>query len=611
MAEQRFTRRAPSAAPTTFDPETRQATVVFTTGAEVRRRDWDGEWIEALEVTPRAVDMSRLNAGAPVLNAHSGATLADVIGVVERAWIDGGKGMASIRFSDRPEVAGIVADVASGILRNISVGYSVSQWKEEDANGVRRRTATRWTPMEISIVPIPADPAAQVRGLPGQAAPADTEVPMEDDTIAPAAPAEATTRAPSAQAERRRAAELASIARLADLGHEWVQQRIEDGTTIERARAEAIDAVANRQTRQTFSGVHVPGSEGDARADAVEEYFAARFVNRAPQGAAQQFAGMRMLDVLAEHASRTRGLRIRPGTPAADMFRMLTTSDVPLMAQSGANRAMLELYPTVRTPLLALAEPMNLPDFRPMTLIRLAQHEPLDEVLEGGEVTNKYPTENGETIRLAEYANSFPMTERVWINDDTGGIAAWLRATAQAAATRERLLLAGLLTAGGGVGPTLTDGLAWFHSSRGNIATSAALDVTSLGAAVALMRGLKDARGQTVYGLEPAAIVVSPAREMVARQLVASLATVVDRDQVNPWRNLEVIVEPALTGNRWWLAPMAASRRCLAVGYLEGLQAPRVETFTPPDVLGVTVRVTHRLAAAVQDPIGWITNAGG
>jgi len=52
--------------------EARTVEIVWTTGATVRRWSWtDGEIEESLEVTPQAVDLARLNAGAPFLNSHN------------------------------------------------------------------------------------------------------------------------------------------------------------------------------------------------------------------------------------------------------------------------------------------------------------------------------------------------------------------------------------------------------------------------------------------------------------------------------------------------------------------------------------------------------------
>jgi phage head maturation protease len=151
-------------APATYDEDARTVEVVWSTGADVRRRDWDGEYIERLSMDAGAVDMSRLSNGAPVLNSHDAWSLSSVLGVVERAWIEGGEGRAVLRFSDRAEVQPILRDIREGILRNISVGYDVMKWEEgKDKDGKRFKRAVRWQPAEISLVPIPADASAQVR----------------------------------------------------------------------------------------------------------------------------------------------------------------------------------------------------------------------------------------------------------------------------------------------------------------------------------------------------------------------------------------------------------------------------------------------------------------
>ena len=86
-------RRAPIL-PSTVDAEARSIDVVFTTGAAVRRRRWTGwdtsvPFDEILEVSDRAVDLTRLNAGAPALDSHSVWSSHSQVGVVERAWIEG------------------------------------------------------------------------------------------------------------------------------------------------------------------------------------------------------------------------------------------------------------------------------------------------------------------------------------------------------------------------------------------------------------------------------------------------------------------------------------------------------------------------------------------
>ncbi|PZW44852.1 ATP-dependent protease ClpP protease subunit [Humitalea rosea] len=404
--------------------------------------------------------------------------------------------------------------------------------------------------------------------------------------------------------------EISAIARRANLGIDWVEAQAKAGATREAATDAGLDAFAAAYAAQVRpSTVRVLQDEGDTARDAESEYVAARILGRSPVGPAAGLRGHTIADIMA-HRLEQRGQRLGRGMAAEQIFARLTTSDLPNLLTNGASRAMAELYPTVRTRLVELAQVRDLPDFRPTTLIRLAQHKPLDLVNEGGEVTAAFPLENGEQIKLATFANVFPVSREALVNDDLGGLAEWMSASAQGAAARERLLAAGLLTAGSGLGPTLSDGLPWFDAARGNIGTNAVLSATALAMAVASMRSLKDGKGNTVFALEPFAIVVSPEREYLARQLVAELTATTTRAEVQPY-NLTVIVEPALTGNRWWLAPRPVTRRCITMGYLDGRQMPTVETFTTPEILGATLRIHFDVAAAVQDPIGWVTNAGG
>jgi len=158
-------------APDTIDAQARTVELVWSTGAPVRRRDlFTGRrYDEVLSLDPAHVDLSRLNAGAPLLNAHGAYTLLNVLGVVERAWIanDGGAlaGRAVVRFSEREDVEPLWQDVQAGIIRSVSVGYAVRAYEviEEDGQ-VPVWRAIDWQPLELSAVPIAADPTAAFRG---------------------------------------------------------------------------------------------------------------------------------------------------------------------------------------------------------------------------------------------------------------------------------------------------------------------------------------------------------------------------------------------------------------------------------------------------------------
>lgn len=153
-----------------FDEESNTIDIVWTTGAAVRRIDWDGtEYDEVLSLEPGAVRLDRLNSGAPLLDSHQDGGIANVIGaIVEKsARIESGKGIATVRLSSATSDADVVQKIREGVIRNISVGYwTHAQTRSDDNPPVV--TVTDWEPLEISAVPIPADAGAQIRSASGR-----------------------------------------------------------------------------------------------------------------------------------------------------------------------------------------------------------------------------------------------------------------------------------------------------------------------------------------------------------------------------------------------------------------------------------------------------------
>lgn len=148
-----------------LNEEKRSFDIVWTAGAEVPRIDWwtGQRYIEVLEVNEKAIRMDRLESGrAPVLDSHSRWGLTSVIGVVEKGSIkiDKGQARATVRMSAREEIAGLVADIRGGIIANVSPGYITHSYREEMRDGKMYRIATDWEPIELSFVPVGADPDA-------------------------------------------------------------------------------------------------------------------------------------------------------------------------------------------------------------------------------------------------------------------------------------------------------------------------------------------------------------------------------------------------------------------------------------------------------------------
>src|SRR5579871_2963643 len=143
-----------------LDEAKRTVELSFSSEQPVQR--WFGT--EILSHAEGAVDMDWINSGnAPLLWMHSGM---NQIGVVESAAHDvkGKRTTAVVRLANDEEGTKFLNRVKDGIIKNVSVGYSISAWErkttesddpDEDSNDIY--TATRWRPHEISLVSTPAD----------------------------------------------------------------------------------------------------------------------------------------------------------------------------------------------------------------------------------------------------------------------------------------------------------------------------------------------------------------------------------------------------------------------------------------------------------------------
>jgi hypothetical protein len=150
---------------TTFNRAAGTFTTLFYSGATVPRVDlWTGEQYDlAFLMAPGAADLSRLKAGAPFLKNHD-AAIENAIGVIEDAWIEEGKAYATVRLSQREGVASVLADIEAGITRNVSMGAASLEERvtADKRTGRKSVLVTKWMPMEISLVAIPADQRAQI-----------------------------------------------------------------------------------------------------------------------------------------------------------------------------------------------------------------------------------------------------------------------------------------------------------------------------------------------------------------------------------------------------------------------------------------------------------------
>ena len=244
--EQRDLNREPLRRVASFDAsaigeESRSLEFSFSSEAPVAR--WFGD--EVLSHDSQSVDLTRLNDGAPLLWNHNPD---QVLGVVERGWIDGEKkrGMVAVRFSRSAFAEEKLADIRDGILRNVSVGYSIN-----DADQTRDGSivATSWQPHEVSVVAIAADPGVGI----GRQLETTSAAPAADQTQPPIESMEPTidieaVKAQAAADERSRVSSITGLCRT-HAADDLAQGLIERGATESDAMKEVLAAIGKRASQ--------------------------------------------------------------------------------------------------------------------------------------------------------------------------------------------------------------------------------------------------------------------------------------------------------------------------------------------------------------------------
>lgn len=585
--------------PGTFNAKDRTIEVIWSTGAAVQRRDARGVFNEVLSLDKAHVDLSRM-VGASVLDGHRQGGVRDVLGVVTDARLENGLGIATIKLSARADVAPIVQDIGDGILRNVSIGYSVAQWAESiDSSGQRTRTAVKWTPQEISFVTIAADPGATTRS---QQMP--DNLPPENQPVTP--PANQTLTRAQVNAQIR------SVAELAGLDDAWSNGQIDREASIEDARAAAFEAMRTRGTPTIRTQQVGPSNEDPAVIHTRMTGALAGRMGAAMDDASRPYAHMGLVD-MARVMLMQRGVA---GVAMLNREEILvraqgTISDWPQLLNSAGNRVLASAYTLAASPIKALARQTTMTDFRPKTVLRTGDFDQLAKVTESGEIKATSTSEAKESYSLDTFARIFRLSRKAMINDDLGAFAQWNQVMGRAAAETETNLLIGLLLANGGNGPTMDDGNPLFHASHGNLAAAGAYpDVAPLSDGRLAMRHQKGLEGKMPINVAPRTFLVPAELETRAEQLITQIQATATSD-VNVFAGkLSVAVESRLPTWAWYLWADPTVAPVLEYAYLSSAQGPQLASRDGFDVLGREFRCVLDFGAGVVDHRGAYRNPG-
>jgi HK97 family phage major capsid protein/HK97 family phage prohead protease len=190
-----------------------------------------------------AIDLAFLASGrAPLLLDHD---MERQIGVIESVELSGDRVLrAKVRFGRSALAQEVFQDVVDGIRSNVSVGYRVNKMERSPKNKDEYLVRS-WSPLEVSVVSIPADPSVGVGRSAAALEPQPTiepsikkEVKMTDEVNLDAVRAEANAAA------ARNASEIISLGARHNK-RDLADAAIRSGKSIEQFRGELLDVIGS------------------------------------------------------------------------------------------------------------------------------------------------------------------------------------------------------------------------------------------------------------------------------------------------------------------------------------------------------------------------------
>jgi hypothetical protein len=544
------------------------------------------------------------------------------IGNVMAVRFSDGVPVAQLRFADTPEGRDYEGRVARGEITQVSMGYRVTTWTLRAVeNETEIWRADRWELFEVSLVSVPADPAAVIRSAaetaaapaashqenddmrrnasPAPGAPAAE--PMNAPAPAPVTPAAEQNRTapqapaqPDLRAERARSAEITRLANEHGIDATRAAQAIENAETVDNFRAFVLEQVAQRQ--RPSSHTRVEQDETETRRAGMEEAIirGMGFGTGEVSERARPYMDLSLVALAAERLGERRVPESFGQRQQILERAMHSTSDFPILLEGALNTSIGQRYqrinPTYRE--WSVREDFN--DFRPHVTVTAGDFPTLQRVGEGGEIKFGTVGEKKEQVAVAAYARGLSFTRQLLVNDRLNALGRVLADYGQTIALLEESVAYGVLGLASGDGPTLLEGnAAMFTTGRTNkAATATAINEAGVSASRSAMRKYASVDGNPLLYNAPAFILCSPDKETEAQKFVTAI-TANQTLNVNIFSNLRVVVGNLLSGNGWWLFMDPSVRANFRYGLLDGFTAPRVRMDEPFGVQGMRVTVEH------------------
>ena len=588
--------------PKSLNEAERTIDVTWSTGARVRRNHPEyGFYYEEISLDPNHIRLDRLKNGAPVLNNHNDEKLFDQIGIVTRASVDDGVGTATLKFSEREDVEPIWKDVKAGIFRNISVGYKpykAVEVEQENDCPVLRSIDTEF--FEISLVPINAEPGAQVRneevthelelvtrkeeGMPmpkkkdekgkpketgaGGPDPKKTEPkntppePKDDSLETRAFPKDKASEI--LMGERLRIRAIEDRCQNHSMSAEFTRKLIDDGVNESQANQlildeltkRSLDNMVNNQGRlpRIEAGDH---DEIQVRRDAIKnailhDYDPNLVKKDDLTERAYEYKNRSVIDIIRMDLERRGEKTARYSNNELVTRAFHSTSDFPLLMGNVADATLKQSYLNLvkEQTFRPLVRYQNAKNFKPMRKLQMGEIPSLERIPEGAEVSYGTISEHGEQWAIGSYGKAFGISREAIINDELDAILSSMAMWGAAAARLESNLAWGVFNTNPMVyklnrnGINESTGKTWFHTDHGNLSDAAPLTLDSIEDAeyaMSIQKGHDEREGDEL-NLTSRYLIVPSRLKNTARKLIYGQFTPNAVEGVNIYQNQFTII---------------------------------------------------------------------
>lgn len=650
--------------PATLDEATRSVEVVLSTENPARVYDYDRGIInEVLLMSGAQIPESRKLV---MLDTHSRYETANIIGSAREIRVEGNQLVGRAQYSSAPEAEGPWIKTKEGHLTDYSIGYRVDEyvWVPEGQTAtVDGRTftgpvqvVTKWTPRELSAVPVGADSSAKARseittteketkeeikmdpklrkflersGLPVTATEAEAIAFMEredsssqkDDIDLDQVRADATGK------ERDRIREIDALLTRYEC-QDLARDLIVGGKSLDDAQRAILDKLQEKSKVQNpgFHGIEMGADEKDkfraAASDALVRRAGLKIVT--PHPGSEDLLGHDLLRI-AEKCLLMSGKSIR-GTDKEIVGRAMTSSDFPYILANLATKSMQQAWESTSETWRTWCSVGSVPDYKTYYDNSLSEFDDLEEVPNSGEIKKgSFSEKTPEQYHVDLYAKTFKITHVMVVNDDLGAITQMPARRAEAAARKIGDVAYAVLTANGNMG----DSIAIFSqaSTRLNDAGSgyqSAPGIANIGEGIRAMGMQKDIAGKRRLNIRPQYFLAPKSLEGVSEvffksdkfsdnSTVATDSTFAST-RVNPYGGsyFTRVYEPRLDDDSttaWYL--MGPKGRTVKVVFRNGQEAPTLEMHPSGfSIEGLEYCVSIDVGAYATDFRGMYRNEG-